>query len=539
MAKRTKKTLEKILKTIPGYNPWDDKGDCWLDYDAAWQAIDFFPECLVHIKGDLAGQPFELEVWEQAIIGNLFGWKLPDGRRRYRTAFVFVARKNGKTSLSAGLVLYVLFCDGEPGAEIYSAAGEREQASIIFDISKRMIEHEPELADRCKIFQKSIVIDSSASSYKAISADAKTKHGFNSHLVVVDELHVQPNRELVDVLETSTGARSQPLIVHITTAGLYDRESICWEKYDKAVKVRDGIIKDQSFLPVIYESGKDADWQDEEIWKKANPNYGVSVSKEYFRQQHKKAIDSPAFENTFRRLHLNQWTEQDVRFLSVDQWRKSGGGLDLNGLKGRECFGGLDLASSTDLASFVLAFPGSDGIIDVLPFYWCPKDKANTRELHDNVPYLTWARQGYIKLTEGNVIDYDVIEAKIKELNEIYHIREIAVDRWQAAQIITHLSNDGFEVVPFGQGYASMSAPTKELEKLVLGVQLRHGNNPVLNWNASNISVEKDYADNYKPSKRKSIEKIDGIVALIMALGRMIVREPEININDIYNTAGI
>ncbi len=345
-----------------------------------------------------------------------------------------------------------------------------------------------------------------------------------AHGIIIDELHAQPNRELVDVLTTSTAARRQPLIVYITTAD-FDRDSICNEKYDYACKVRDGVIDDPAFLPVIYEASSDADWTDPQVWAAANPNLGVSVSQEYLERECQRAQETPTYENTFKRLHLNMKTQQDVRWLSLEQWDACGGvEIDPNALEGKECFAGLDLSTTTDVSALVLLFKEDDGEVALLPRFWVPADNARKRERRDRVPYQTWARQGFIEMTEGNVVDYDVIRRRINELGERFKIREIAIDRWNATQLAVQLQGDGFEVVTFGQGFRDMSGPTKELEKLVISGKLRHGRHPVLRWMASNVSVETDAAGNLKPSKKKSTERIDGIVASIMALGRAMLQ---------------
>lgn len=516
-------TLDEIIQLIPGYDPVATAGNCWFDADAAIDAIAFIEELLTHVKGELALQPLLLEDWQKAIVANIFGWKRPDGTRRYREVLIYVARKNGKTVLLAAILLVVLFTDGELGAELYSAAADRDQATLVFEQAKGMVVQSPELMRRAKIFTKAITYEAEGSSYKAISAEANTKHGYNSHFVGVDELHAQKNRELIDVLLTSVGSRRQPLVVHITTAD-FDRESICNEKHKYAGDVRDGIIDDIYFLPVIYEATKDDDWTDPAVWATSNPNLDVSVKREYLERECKRAQESPAFENTFKRLHLNIMTEQDVRWLSLAKWDACTGSVAVEDLAGRECFAGLDLANTTDVAAFAMVFPDVDGQTVVLMRFWVPTANAREREKRDKVPYVTWAKQGLVTMTPGNVIDYDIIRRDINELHKTYNIREIAIDRWNATQITTQLQGDGFDVIEFGQGFASMSAPTKELEKLVIGEQLAHGGNPVLRWMASNVSVQMDAAGNMKPAKDKSSEKIDGIVALVMGIGRAMVR---------------
>ena len=501
-------------------------GEFHFDKDAAEKAVAFFAECLTHTTGEWRGKPFVLSPWQAEIVSNIFGWKRKDGTRKYRTVFIAVPRKAGKTTLAAGLALYALFCDGELGAQVINAAADREQAALCFDAAKGMVQAEPMLEGRSEVFKRSIIVPNTGSAYKVISSEAYSKHGLSCSYIGADELHAWPDRELWDVLNTSTGARRQPLTVVTTTAG-FDRHSICYEIWDYAVKVRDGIVTDPAFLPVIFAADVDDDWQNPETWRKAHPGLGVSVQEDYFAAECAKAQAMPSYENTFRRLLLNQWTESDVRWLSMDAWDKCG--TDLPDLEGKTCFAGLDLSTTTDITALVLAFP-IDGTVHLLPFFWVPSEGIYKRSKKDRVPYPAWEKSDHIEATDGNVIDYEVIRARINELAEKYHIKEIAIDRWNATQLATQLAGDGFNIVAFGQGYASMSAPCKELEKMVLGQQINHGNNPVLRWMASNVSIEQDAAGNIKASKAKSTERIDGIVAAIMALGRVIANAEDVRL---------
>lgn len=544
MIARTKKSVPpkcwiKLLKSLPGYDPFADAGDCWFDLEAARQAVNFFPDYLRHIKGKLAGQPLVLERWEKAIIANLFGWKNLDGTRRYREAFVFVPRKNGKTTLAAGVVIYVLTCDGEPGAEIYSSANDRLQARLVFQTVRGMINASEEVAQYCRPYQNSIVAydpelgRETDSFYAPISSEANTKHGYNGHLIIIDELHGQKSRELIDVLETSTAARAQPLIFTITTSD-YDRPSICNEKYDYACYVRDRVIDDSTFLPVIYEADKKADWRKPATWRRANPNYGVSVSPEYLRRKCDKAVKQVSFQNTFKRLHLNVKTEQETRWITLEDWDKCNGEVVEKELVGRDCYVGFDLSSNTDITAEVLLFPFDDGLYKVLPRFWLPELNAHLREERDRVPYIKWAQQGFIKLTPGNVVDYDVVKGDFERDCEQFNIVEVAFDRWNFEALRQQFIHDGIEeekFISFGQGFYSMSAPSKILEKLVLSQKLAHAGNPVLRWMAANVSAETDAAGNIKPSKKKSRDRIDGIVGLVEAIGRAIVKpEPKVSI---------
>ena len=510
-------TLEHSI--IAGFSPEKTAGECWYDIEAANRAVGFFRDCLTHVKGEKAGQPFELDNWQEAIVSALFGWKRQDGTRRFRTAYIEIPRKNGKSTLCAGLALYLLFSDGESGAEVYSCAAEREQASIVFDIAAQMVQSEAVLRDCSKTFRKSIAIERTASSYKVLSADAYTKHGLNASAIIFDELHAQPNRDLWDVMATSTGARLQPLTVAITTAG-YDRNSICWEQHEYAERVRDGVIEDDSFLPVIYAAGKEDDFRVVETWKKANPAYGISIRDDYLEREAKRAAELPSYENTFRRLHLNQWTEQATRWLPLEKWDEA---EPFEPFDNRPCWAGLDLASTTDIAAFVLVSPDGEGSIDVLPTFWIPEENAYSRERRDKVPYMTWIKQGLIRSTSGNVIDYDQIREDILKMADEFNIQEIAVDRWNSTQLVTQLDGElsgRVEIAMFGQGFRSMSAPCKLLESLVMSKKCRHGGNPVLRWMMNNVSIESDASLNIKVSKKRSTEKVDGVVALVMGLAR-------------------
>jgi phage terminase large subunit-like protein len=451
-----------------------------------------------------------------------------------------VPRKNGKSSLAAGIALCLLYTDDEPGAEIYSAAADRDQAAIVFDTARPMVEESQPLMSRSEVYKRSIVVPSTRSVYRVLSADAYTKHGLNAHGVIVDELHAQPNRELFDVLTTSTGARRQPLVVMITTAG-YDRESVCWEQHEYARQILEGVIEDPSYFAFIAAAAEDDDWLDPEVWEKANPSLGVTVKREYLEAEARRAKLVPAYQNTFRRLHLNQWTQQETRWLPLEAWDLCSAAVDVKELEGRECYGGLDLASAVDIAAFELVFPSPDEEEEphqTLSFFWIPKESMIERARKDRVPYDAWVQQGLITATEGNVIDYGFIVRDIVKLGEIFNIKEIAFDRWGAFQVSQQLEGAGFTMVAFGQGYASMSSPTKELLRLVINVAIAHGGNPVLRWMADNVVVSQDPAGNIKPNRQKSREKIDGIVALIMALDRAL-RHGMIRSGSVYEERGL
>lgn len=508
------------------------------DQSRADKAVNFI-KLLKHTKGRWAGVPFNLQPWqEEGIIRPLFGTINPDGLRQYRTAYIQMGRKNGKSELAATIALYLLFADGELGAEIYSAAADKEQAGLVFSVGAQMVRQNQSLLKRCKIVdsQKRIIIPGTNSFWRVLSAEAYTKHGLNPHAVIFDELHAQPNRDLWDVLTTGFGARTQPLMIAITTAG-YDRHSICYEQYDYSRKILEGTIDDPTFLPVIYEVPEKADWKDEKLWRQANPGLGDFRSLDELRSMATKAALIPALQNTFRRLYLDQWTEQENRFIDMDAWALSAGEVpSIEELQGRECYGGLDLSTTTDVTALVLEFPWDDGTVKVLPFFWIPEEGMRERVNRDRVPYDVWVREGLVRATVGNVVDYTVMREEILALSERFNIREIAYDRYNASQLVQELGQEGLTLVQMGQGMVSMTAPTKELLNYILTGRFHHGNNPVMRWMASNTAAEMDAAGNVKPNKAKSTGRIDGIVAGIMALDRVIRHE---NTDSVYENEDV
>lgn len=519
--------LTDDIRLMPGYDPFAQAGDCEWDVDAGRLAVDFIQMCCTHIKGELAGQPFLLSPWQRGLVGNIFGWMRPDGTRRYRECLLFVPRKNGKTTLAAAILNYVLFCDGEPGAEIYCAAADREQANLVYSQAAGMARAEENMdrLSRHYATSKTTTYDQTNSFYRAISAEAATKHGYNAHFVIIDELHAQPNRELVDVLMTSTGARRQPLCLHITTSDYEREDSICNEKHRYASAVRDGLIDDPAFLPCIFEATIDDDWRDPEVWAAANPNYRVSVSEEYLQRECLRAQESPAFENTFKRLHLNIRTESAARWLTSEAWAACGDReLRIEDFAGEKCWAGLDLAATSDVTPCVFVFERM-GVYFVFPYFWLPERTAAERARKLPI-YGEWQRQRLVILTQGDVTDYDVVRRDINHIVDTnkLQVREIAADRlFQGLDICRRLAeDDGFEVIEHGQGFTSMALPTKETERLILGGQLAHPDHPVLNWHIANTVVSEDAAGNKKPDKKKSSEKIDGAVAMIMGVGRAV-----------------
>jgi phage terminase large subunit-like protein len=509
-----------------------------FDASAGQHVIDFF-RFLRHSKGEWAGTVFELEPWQQALLWMLFGWVREDGLRRFRTAYLEVCRKNGKTQLAAGVGLYLLDADGEPGAEIYTAATKRDQARIAHAEATRMVKAAPLLRRRMRVVKDNINIPQTAAKFEPLGRDSDSLDGLNVHGVIADEVHAWRGRDMWDVLETATGARRQPLLLAITTAG-FDRTSFCFEMHDYTQKVLSGVVEDDSHFGTIYAIDDGDDWQDDRCWVKANPNLGVSVKPDDMERKAAKAREMPSALNAFLRLHLNVWTQAESRWMDPDAWRACGLPVDAEGLRGRICFGGLDLSSTTDISAFVLVFPpsGDDEPYQVLPRFWIPAESMRKRSHDDGVPYDAWVRSGWMRTTPGDVIDYDFIIAEIDELAQQYDIGEIAFDRWGATKMIQDLQGQGMTVIQFGQGYASMSAPMKELERLTLSKRIAHGGNVPLAWMMDNVVAEQDAAGNLKPSKARSTEKIDGVVALIMALDRATRHDPE-NDRSVYEERGI
>lgn len=508
---------------IPGYDPERDAGEYHFDIERANDVCDFFSECLTHVKGELAGQPFILEPWERAAVRAMFGWVDNHGNRRYRYVFIYVPRKNGKSTLCAGIANYILFCDDEPGAEIYSAAAESKQAAIVFNMAKDMVGAEPELDGRCRCYLRSIVEHETGGTYMPISSDAHSKHGYNIHAAIVDELHAHPNGDLMDVLETSTGSRSQPLIIILTTADWARPESPCNEKLEYALKVRDGELSDPRFLPVIYAADQEDDWTDIEVWKRSNPCYGVSLKPEIVQEDFDKAVGNPRKESIFKRLHLNMQTKLETRWLLDETWMDCA--IEEYDIPdGTTCIAGLDLAATTDINALVLLFPELDDLI--VPYFWVPEDHPENHRRGSGGRYRAWIEAGMMETTPGSVTDYAYIRQRIVELSKRWPSIEIAIDPWNARYLSTQLSeDDGIPVVEFRQGYASMNEPTKELERRLMQKKMAHFGHPVLRWMMSNAMVKTDPAGNIKVDKEKSVDKVDGVIGLIMALGRSMIYE--------------
>lgn len=475
----------------------------------------------------MANKPFELLEWQQEIVADLFGWKRYEGGPRlYRKAYIEVPRKNGKSTFAAGLALYLLLFDGELGAEIYSAAGTRDQASLVYSMASSMLKKSKALKPAVKVRDsvKRIIYPKNDSFYRAIAAEADAAHGFNAHGIIFDEVHTQPDRELWDVLDTSTGARTQPLTVAITTAGS-NRTSICYElhKYSKAIL--NGTIEDDSFYPVIYGAEPEDAWDDPETWRKANPCLGVAVSEDYLAEQCQRAKENPAFENTFRRLHLNQWTEQETRIIQMGKWDECEQEYDEESLRGRPCYIGIDLSSTRDVTSMVAVFPEDDGGCSVLPWFWIPKDNVDQKALADQKMVRNFAEQKMVRMTSGNEVDVLELTEEIQQLTSKYDVKKIGFDPWNSSGVIQLLKDRGLPehvFVKMPQSFGTYNEPFKKLLSWYGNGKFRHNGNGVLRWMASNVAHKEDASGNIRPDKGKSAEKIDGISAMLMGMALLI-----------------
>ncbi|MBP7339103.1 terminase TerL endonuclease subunit [Niveispirillum sp.] len=522
----------------------------WFDHDAADAAVDFFHTYLCHTEAEWYGKPFRLAPWqEHDIIRPIFGWKRADGTRLIRQAYIEIPRKNGKTELAAGVSLLALVADGELGGQGYSMAKDKDQAKIVFNKAGVMATLNPVLSDLVEVYKTSLYCGELAASFKPLSSSPGSKHGFSPSFAVADELHEWPDGELHDVVHKGTAARRQPLEILITTAG-QPNVGYGWELHEYAEEVQKGNVIDPTFHAVIYAADAEDDWTSPETWAKANPNYGVSVKPDYLASEVAKARGNTRKQGDFKRYHLNIWNDQVAGGLPMDEWDAMPvRSVTLETLKGRPCWGGLDLASKYDLSALVLVSADDNDGYDVWCRFWMPEHRIRERSREDKVDYDKWMDQGWIVATEGNVIDYDVIRGTIsgwrpekEALAEMVErlsgganilrdvqLEELAIDEWNAVQLLTQLKNDKVNCFSFGQGFKSMSEPSKELERLIMARKWNHGGNPVLRWMAGCTTYMADPAENVKPVKpnrKKSKKRIDGIVASTMALGRAMVKDP-------------
>lgn len=507
-----------------------DKG-WYFDKKAAMRAIRFI-EKLKHTKGEWAGQRFRLEPWQQFVLWNIFGWKNADGTRRFRYAYIEIARKNGKTALSAGIGLYMLFADGESRPEVYSAATVKDQAKICFSDAVEIVKA-TDLKNYLTPYRNSIVYELKGGTMKPLSSDYGTHDGLNPSCGIIDEFHAHKDSGMFDVIKSAFGARRQPLMFIITTAG-FDKSGVCYAYRENVIKVLRGVNEDDSLFGIIYTLDDKSEWDDPKMWIKANPNLGVSLSADYLADQVKDAKNRPEAVRNVMTKNVDLWVDAERTWILDDAWQKCIGTTDPADLKGCACWGGLDLSNVSDITAYVLLFHENDRF-QLLPHFWIPEEKMLEKVRKENINYDKWVAEGYVTVTPGNVIDYDFVKADILRIVADYDLRTSAYDRWNSSQTIIDLQNEGMECNPFGQGYGSMSAPTKEFEKLVLTGKIEHFGNPVLRWMLASTLVKTDPAGNIKPDKEKSTQKIDGIVAAIMALGEWMTAQADDESNPYEN----
>jgi len=512
-----------------------------FDEAAATKAISFFA-LLRHYKGDLGredggkGAFVHLEAWQQFIVGCAFGWKRADGLRRFRSIYVEVAKKNGKTLLGAGLMLLLAFFDNEPGAEAYSIATKEEQAKLSWNDGVQFVAKNGSIAARIRKVGKRLVNEQTASFWAPLGRDSDIgEQGINAYAGLVDELHVLDSQDPIDNLETATSSRSQPMIVYITTAGV-KRDSVWATMRADAIAVVEGRASDDTMLVLVYTLDEGDDPFDETVWPKANPNLGVSVNVDTLRDQAEKAKRSPAKLAPYLRFRMNVPTGVATRAIDIDEWDKGSGlqeGEDYHAweervfAETRSGYGGLDLASVRDLTAHLFVSRSDDGGYDVLSRFYCPQEGIEQRSRVDGVPYADWVRDGYLIATPGNVTDYEYVKAEHRTLADKHEIRETGFDRWNATQLATDLQSEGATMIAVPQTSAGLAPGWREIEKAILEHKLHHGGHPILRWMAGNVEVETDAAGNQKPSKRLSSERIDGMVALDMGVGRWIVHVAE------------
>lgn len=502
-------------------------GKYYFDKAIADAAVGFFPRFLCFVDGEWAGKPFQLQPWEAHIVSQVFGWRRrKDGMRRYRFVRVWVPRKNGKTELAAGLAHLLTVGDGEPGAQVYSHALDAAQATLCFEKAARMTALSTALSNLYEITKTSLFCPALMSAFRPLSGEAYGKHGLSPHANIGDEAHAWRNGKLHRFLIQGMGSRRQPLDITISTAGEIKTYGHDLYETSKAIFLKPEL--DPETFVSIYEADQEDDWTDPKVWAKANPNLGVSLKREFLEAECKRAQQSPRLENDFKRYHLNLWVEQTKRWFPMRKW--SANTRDPNNamlwkqlndeLRGSQAFGGLDLGSTDDITalSWAIKSPNESDRLTFVRRYWCPEDRIAERD-SPRTPYRRWVKDGILTPTPGNITDFDFIEKQVMADCERFQCRGLAIDRWNATQVAVHLQNEGLPVQLFGQGYASMGAPSKEIERLFLAGRLEHGNDPVARWMYGNATYRKDPAGNIKPDKERAAEKIDGVVADIMALG--------------------
>ena len=511
----------------------DDK--YYFDQDCADKWVNWFELFLTHTIGDKGGQSIVLEEWQkEKWIRPLFGWKCKsDGTRRYRTVFIYCPRKNGKSLINAGIGLGMTAIDGEQGARCYTTAATEEQAHELFDMAKTMVLQNPELLEIFEVLEDCIQHKASRSAFRCVSGTPKGKTGSNVHLAIIDEYHEQPNLKLRQIMKTGTASRKQPLLIMVTTAG-DDRNSPCYREYTYAKQVRDGVVKNDSYFQLIYEADDEDDPHLVSTWRKANPNFGISVNADTFREIHDESLKSAGEWNTFLQFHLNRWVQKRSRLIPIDKWDACYEPFTAESLYGKPCYGGMDLASIRDLCSFSLLFPDwqrREGdlmrvLYRVLNWNWIPEEGAIERE-KDGYPYLDWIQSGFIRTTSGDCTDYEVIRQDINDLGKLFQIVEIGYDPFKSTEIVQNLQDkDGFKMVQVRNGTLTMSPSVDRLEHLIIRNELHHNANSVLTFCVSNVVVTVDHKKNKMLAKERDEEKIDAVTSTVIALTRAVVAKP-------------
>lgn len=530
----------------------ENEPNYYLDKQLAMKYIKF-ASLIKHTAGELGGENFQFMEWQIRVVVDVFATKYVSGKfkglRRYQTVLLFMAKKGGKSQLGALLTLIYFFLDDEKAKECYSMASDLDQARILHKAFITMIKQEPELEEMVKTTVQPPRVSkyngAFIDEYMAVSSTADSKDGLNVSMALVDEPHSYPNKKLYQIITDGMAGRREPLQIIMSTAGYNLQNFFYRDIYLYAKKLQEGLIKDDSFYSVLFEPDEDDlldpnFWKKEEIWKKSNPNYPVSPTASYMENKVLQAEQSEESLISFKTKHLNVWCDKADIWIKSSVWNNNQtkiGFTKLKELKTRRCYGGLDLSSSTDITALVLIFDDEQGGFDVIPYLWIPKDNMLERVRRDKVPYFDWVKKGLMRTTEGNVVDYSFIEKKVKKICNFFNVQMIAYDRWNSSDLIRRLTDDAVvELIQFGQGFGSMSAPTKQIEVLSLQGKLNHGSNEPLNWMCSNVVLKKDPSDNWKIDKAVSTEKVDAMVALAMALGVALKDIKEEDTESIYNS---
>jgi len=508
---------------------------CYYDDNAASRVVEFFARFLRHSKGRFQGKKFTLLPWQEfGVVRPLYGWKKPDGTRRFRRAHIEVVKKVGKSTLCAGLSIYHEIADKEAGAEVINASGSREQASIVFNEALNMVDASPEISKRVLVraSRKEIIFPYNKSIYKVIASDAKLQEGLNCSAIIVDELHTFPNRKLWDALYYSGAMRSQPITIVITTAGDDDETTLYAQQHKYAEDVLDGIIPDTEFFAYINKADPDDDIQDPKTWEKACPSIGETISYENYKQSAQEAVNNPNLYNAFLRYRLNIRASKESRWLPDDAWQACGHKERPAPEPGEVCYGAIDLSQSLDIGGYLLFFPERKFPI-LRP--WAVRSKYGERA-KQRTKYELWERLGVLTMVNREALDYTIIKQQLDEDDKTYNIKKIACDPWNATQFSLQLAEDGYTIEKYRQAFSTMTAPMKEIERMVMQHELTHHDNPLLRWMLGNIVIETDVHKNIRPAKKKSQQSIDGIVMLIMAVGLWMIEEQK---ESIYKSRGL